>query len=92
VIKVLGASIANISIIINKQLIIVLFVSCLLGAWGGYALSDILMDSIWDYYQKATVATMIISSLILLLASGLTVAFKTYSTARMNPVNVLRDE
>jgi len=51
-----------------------------------------LMGSIWDFYQQTTIVTMTASSLIMLLTSALTVSFKTYNTARMNPVHVLRDE
>ncbi len=90
--KVLGASIANISRVINAEFAIILLVACALGAWGGYWMSDMLMDSIWDFYQKATANTLIISALIILITSALTVSLKTFNTARMNPVNVLRDE
>lgn len=90
--KVLGASISNISRVINTEFAIILIIACGLGAAGGYFMSDMLMSSIWKFYQNATVTTMIISSLIILTVSALTVAMKTYNTARMNPVNVLRDE
>jgi putative ABC transport system permease protein len=90
--KVLGASITNISTVINTEFAVILIIACGLGVAGGYWMSDMLMDSIWDFYQKATITTMTISSLIILTASALTVSLKTYNTARMNPVNVLRDE
>jgi len=90
--KVLGASITNISRVINTEFAIILLVACALGAAGGFWMSDMLMSSIWKFYQKATFTAMLVSSLIVLSASALTVALKTYNTARMNPVNVLRDE
>jgi putative ABC transport system permease protein len=90
--KVLGASIGNISRVINTEFAIILLAACVLGAAGGFFMSDMLMGSIWRFYQQATVATMVISSVIILVASALTVGLKTYNTARMNPVNVLRDE
>jgi ABC-type antimicrobial peptide transport system permease subunit len=90
--KVLGASISNISRVINTEFAIILIVACALGVAGGYYMSGMLMSSIWKFYQNATVTTMVISSLIILVASALTVGMKTYNTARMNPVNVLRDE
>jgi putative ABC transport system permease protein len=90
--KVLGASIGNISRVINTEFAIILLFACGLGAVGGFYMSDMLMSSIWRFYQQATAATMVISSVIILIASVLTVALKTYNTARMNPVNVLRDE
>lgn len=90
--KVLGASITNISRVINTEFAIILLVACALGAAGGFWMSDMLMSSIWKFYQKATFTALLVSSLIVLSASALTVALKTYNTARMNPVNVLRDE
>jgi hypothetical protein len=90
--KVLGASIANISRVINTQFVIILLLSCVAGGWCGALLAESLMASIWDFFKQTTVATMVISSAIMLLTSAVTVAYKTYSTARMNPVHVLRDE
>lgn len=90
--KVLGASIGNISRVINTEFAIILLVACVLGGAGGFWMSDMLMSSIWKFYQQATTATLVISAVIILVASVLTVAMKTYNTARMNPVNVLRDE
>ncbi len=90
--KVLGASITNISRVINTEFAIILLVACVLGAAGGFWMSDMLMSSIWKFYQKATLTAMLVSSLIILTASALTVTLKTYNTARMNPVNVLREE
>lgn len=90
--KVLGASIANISRVINTQFVIILLVSCVAGGWAGAFMAEMLMDSIWDFFKQTTVTTMVISSLIMLVTSAVTVSFKTYNTARMNPVHVLRDE
>jgi putative ABC transport system permease protein len=90
--KVLGASIANISRVINLQFSIILIGSCLLGAFLGQLMAELLMGSIWDFYKQTTILTMTASSLIMLLTSALTVSLKTYNTARMNPVHVLRDE
>lgn len=90
--KVLGASIANISRVINTQFVIILLVSCIAGGWAGAVMAEMLMGSIWDFFKQTTVTTMVVSSVIMLVASALSVSFKTYSTAKMNPVHVLRDE
>jgi putative ABC transport system permease protein len=90
--KVMGASVGNISRIINKEFAIVLLIACVLGSFLGAYLSEQLMNSIWDYYQKATLTTLIISSLVLLLASVLSIGYKVYKTTRLNPSTVLRDE
>jgi putative ABC transport system permease protein len=90
--KVLGASVANISRIINKEFAIVLFIACVLGGWLGSFMAESLMRSIWTYYQKATFFTLIISATVLLLTSVLSIGYKVIKTTRINPSTVLRDE
>ena len=90
--KVLGASIANISRVINTEFVIILLASCLVGGWAGAYMAEMLMGSIWNFFKQTSAVTMAISSVIMLIASALSVSFKTYSTAKMNPVKTLRDE
>jgi len=90
--KVLGATIANISRVINMEFTIILLIACVLGALGGYYLSGMLMGSIWDYYLEATVTALVGAALLMLFISFSSIAFKTYNTAKMNPVKTLRDE
>lgn len=90
--KVLGASIANISRVINTEFVIILLLASVAGSYVGQMMAEMLMASIWDFFKQTTVTTMVISSAIMLITSALTVSFKTYNTARMNPVHVLRDE
>jgi ABC-type antimicrobial peptide transport system permease subunit len=90
--KVLGASIGNISKVINKEFVIILIVASVLGSVLGSWMSGLLMGSIWDYYRTATFITLLISSLILFTVCALSIGYKVYSTARVNPANVLREE
>ena len=90
--KVLGASMANISRVINKEFVIILLASCVLGGIAGAWMAGMLMKSIWKYYQNATVATLVASAVVLLVVSILSVGYKVYATTRLNPANVLRDE
>lgn len=90
--KVLGASMANISRVINTEFAIILIIACVLGGYLGAWLSAMLMQSIWDYYKTASMMTIFSSAGILLLISALSVAGKIYHTVRLNPSNVLRDE
>lgn len=90
--KVLGASIANISRVINFEFLVILLISCIIGGVLGIFMSNALMGSIWRFYEKISIMTIVISSVLMLLLSALTVAFKTYNTVKMNPVKVLRDE
>jgi putative ABC transport system permease protein len=90
--KVLGASVGNLTKVINKEFIIILLIASVFGATLGWWMSAMLMESIWDYYQKVTISSMIISATILFVASALSIGYKIYKTTRLNPALVLRDE
>jgi putative ABC transport system permease protein len=90
--KVLGASTGNITKVINKEFAIILLIASVFGGALGWWMSGMLMDSIWDYYQKATITSMVISATILILASTISIGYKIYKTTRLNPANVLRTE
>ena len=90
--KVLGASIVNITRIINTEFVIILLVASVLGCALGYFMVDLLMDSIWDYYQSTTTITFIVSVIVMFTISAVTIGYKVFSAASMNPVNTLRDE
>jgi ABC-type antimicrobial peptide transport system permease subunit len=90
--KVLGASIANISRVINMEFVIILLIACILGGWGGSLMAGMLMGSIWNYYLDTSILTLIGSATLMLVVSFMSIAFKTYNTARMNPSKTLRDE
>ena len=82
----------NITRVINTEFIIILIFACLLGAPLGWFMSAALMDSIWDYYQTVTITSMVLSTAILFVASAMSIGYKVYSTTRLNPANVLREE
>jgi putative ABC transport system permease protein len=90
--KVLGASIANITRIINTEFAIILGIAAILGCLAGYYAVDWLMDSIWDYYQATGTVTFIISVALMFVVSAITVGSKVFGAASMNPVSTLRDE
>jgi putative ABC transport system permease protein len=90
--KVLGASIANITRIINTEFVIMLLIASVLGSLMSFYAVDALMDSIWDYYQSTTSLTFIIAIIALFVISALAIGYKVFSAASMNPVNTLRDE
>ncbi len=90
--KVLGASTWNITAVVNKEFVIILLIASVGGGALGWWMSALLMESIWDYYQKVSFASMVISAVILLSASVFSIVYKLYKTTRLNPANVLRDE
>jgi ABC-type antimicrobial peptide transport system permease subunit len=90
--KVLGASVVNIAKNLNRQFFIILVIAAILGSVLGSYMGSMLMDSIWKYYVAMNIPSAIISVLLMLLISLITVGFKVYNAAMLNPVNTLRSE
>lgn len=90
--KVLGASGANITRIINFEFMIILFISGLIGGGLGYMMTNMIMNGWWVYYKKLDGLTFSVSVALMLLISILAVTSKTISAASMDPVKTLRDE
>jgi putative ABC transport system permease protein len=90
--KVLGASIGNITRIINTEFMIILTVAATAGVAMSYFAVDALMRSIWKYYQSATVFSFMISVLVMFAISALAIGYKVFAAASVNPVNTLRYE
>lgn len=90
--KVLGASVPNIARIVNTEFVIILVLASCLGAWGGYVQSNMIMGSIWRYYQGPNASTIIYSTCILFAISIMAIGYKVFKAATMNPVDSLKDE
>ncbi len=90
--KVLGASVTNIARIVNTEFVIILVLASGLGAWAGYVQSDLIMGSIWRYYQGPNAATFVISIGVLFVISILAIGVKVFKAATMNPVESLKEE
>jgi putative ABC transport system permease protein len=90
--KILGASLPNITRIINMEFIVILAIASVLGSWAGFGWTNTIMSSVWKYYQGVNVMTFIVSIAILLLISIVTIGYKVVAVSRMNPSNILRDE
>src|SRR5688572_16266411 len=59
--KVLGASIGNITRIINTEFFVILLLASAAGSVLGFYSVDALMDSIWDYYLSTTTLTFVVA-------------------------------
>lgn len=88
--KVLGASVAHIGRMVNTEFMIILVLASALGSWAGFVQSDMIMGSIWRYYQGPNVITFVISAGLLIVISLLSISFKVYQAATMNPVDSLK--
>ncbi len=90
--KVMGALIHHIFKVLSKAFLINLAISCVLGCIGGYYLSKLMLESIWDHYLDFTPAIFIYSVIIIFSVTMLTIAGKIYQAASQNPASCLRYE
>ena len=90
--KVLGASIGHIIRVVNIQFVFMLSISAVLGSVAGYYMADMLMGSIWAYYQGVNIMAILISVGLMFFISGAAISFKVYKASSTNPVNTLRVE
>ena len=90
--KVMGAPVPRIFLVLSKSFLINLAISCVLGCVGGYYLSLMLLDSIWDHFLDFTPGIYIYSVLIIIFATTVTISGKIYQAALQNPAHCLRYE
>jgi putative ABC transport system permease protein len=90
--KIQGAPIALIMFLVSKKFLIVLTIAAVLGCLGGYYLSLMLLDSIWDYFVTIRAGMLLSAVLIMFAATVLTIVFKILRAALRNPVDSLRYE
>ncbi len=90
--KIQGAPIPVIMFLVSKKFLIVLTIAAVLGCLGGYYLSLMLLDSIWDYFVTIRAGMLLSAVLIMFAATVLTIVFKILRAALRNPVDSLRYE
>ena len=90
--KVLGASAANITRVINTEFFIILLLASLIGSVTSHFTVDLLMARLWKYYQSTTTQAFIFSVLVMFVISAAVIGYKVFTAASLNPVNTLRDE
>jgi putative ABC transport system permease protein len=90
--KIQGASVPLIMYLVSKKFLIVLVIASLIGCAGGYYMSNMLLDSIWDYFIQIKPGVLILSAFIIISATLVTITFKIGRAALRNPVDSLRYE
>ncbi len=90
--KIQGAPVPLIMYLVSRKFLIVLVVASVLGSAGGYYLSNLLMDSIWDYFVDIKIGILVMASLIMIVATLVTIIYKITRAAIVNPVVSLRYE
>lgn len=90
--KIHGAPVLFIMFLVSKKFLIVLMAASVVGCAGGYYMSNMLLDSIWDYFVQIRPGILILAASIMILATLLTIIFKIGRAALKNPVDSLRYE
>jgi ABC-type antimicrobial peptide transport system permease subunit len=90
--KIQGAPIPVLMFLVSKKFLIVLLVASIIGCVGGYYMSYMLLDSIWDYFVKISGGILLMSASIMIVATTVTISYKVVKAAMRNPVDSLRYE
>ena len=90
--KVLGATISQILVLMNRQFFWLLLIFAIIGAGLSYFAIDALMGSIFVVYQAVSVITIVAPFMILMIVALLIASGRIMRTATRNPVESLRYE
>ncbi|MFC1555389.1 ABC transporter permease, partial [candidate division KSB1 bacterium] len=90
--KALGAGMMNIMNLMNKEYLILLAVSTVIGAPLSYFLMGKAFDGIHAYHIPVSVTHMVIVFTLVILTTVLTVSSLLYRAGRTNPVDTLKYE
>jgi ABC-type antimicrobial peptide transport system permease subunit len=90
--KVLGASINNIILLVNRQFFWLLLIATILGSGLSYFAIDALMASIFAVYKAISYLTVLIPFILLIGIALFIASARIFSTAVRNPVESLRYE
>ena len=90
--KIQGAPVPLIMYLVSRKFLVILGVASILGCAGGYYMSKMLLDSIWDYFVEIKAGIMIFAVFIIFSATIATIVLKIGRAAMRNPVDSLRYE
>ncbi len=90
--KVVGARSHHILVLINKGYFWTFVVGTILGCYGGYALTKLLLDMIFAVNSGIASSTLINAVLVLFAIVGITSGIKVWQAVKTNPIKLLRTE
>lgn len=90
--KVLGAGIATVVQLLNREILIILLIACTVATAAGYFAVGSLLDSVFAYHINVSFWHMLLASLVTFLVGLVTVSWQVYKVATSNPVEALRYE
>jgi ABC-type antimicrobial peptide transport system permease subunit len=90
--KVLGATIAHVVRIVNKEFVTVLLVSTVVASPLGYLLLKSLFDSYYEYHIPIALPPFVFTFALIAVTSLITISSLIYKVVVSNPVDILREE
>ncbi len=90
--KVVGATPRHIVAIVNRGYVWIFLVAAIIGCYGGWYLTKLLMDIIFEYNVGVGSGTLIFSSAVIFLMAALTVGVKIRHALNTNPSEILNRE
>ncbi|MFY0594453.1 ABC transporter permease [Roseivirga sp.] len=90
--KVLGAPLGQILILINKEVLYMLAIASVLGLVLGHFVINVILDIVYAYHKEILQANYVWPVLILLAIVGLAIGYRSFVSAKENPVQQLRLE
>jgi len=88
--KVLGASVASILKLVNREFAVILLVAALLGGYGGYQLTNELLASLFAQHIDVDIVTTVICGAFVFMIGIISTSLTIWTGANANPVNALR--
>jgi len=90
--KVVGAAPRHIMVLVNRGYFWIFIISALVGCYGGYALTKMLLDMIFKINAGVNTTAVVGSVGALFLIAALVTGIKVWQAVRTNPVKLLRTE
>jgi len=90
--KALGATVSNVVALLNREFVIILTISGVLGSVGGFYLVDLLLAQIYAYHIPVGILPVVICAVIIFIIGIFTTSMTILKAAKANPVKTLRSE
>ena len=90
--KVVGAKPSDILVLVNRGYFWIFIAGAVIGCYGGYALTKLLLNSIFAVNSGIASSTLTNSVIVLFLIAGITSGVKVWQAIRTSPIKSLRTE
>ncbi|MFN0013690.1 MAG: ABC transporter permease [Saprospiraceae bacterium] len=90
--RVVGASSMHVLVLVNKGYFWIFLIAAIIGGYGGYALTKLLMDMIFEINVGVGAFSIVFSVFSVLIIALATVGVKVWQAIRTNPAEVLNGD